>query len=191
LPVLSVRPVFAAKIFEDGFESRDFSKWSPTGGSPSVTSGDAHHGTYKAVLDAAGEYAQTRFAGIDHGFMRAYVMFKTFPTTGNEVTILGLWSYSPSRYMTEARVGNLSGTVIWRMRYYNNGTYYYVNSQQQKPSLNTWYCVEVEAKSNTTTAAEFRIYINGNELTDITQTGKNNNLQINSGYMWVNIAATQ
>jgi hypothetical protein len=192
LPALSIRPVFAARIFEDGFESGDLSKWSLTGGDPSVTSGDAHHGTYKAVLDAAGEYAQSRFTGVDHAFMRAYVMFKTFPPAGKEVTILGLWSYSQSRYMTEVRLGNFSGTNIvkWRMQYWNSTGYYYANSEQQKPSLNTWYCVEVEGKSNSTTDAESRVYINGNELTDITRTGLNNSLQINSGYIWVNNAAT-
>ena len=188
--VLSIHPVEAAEIFVDGFESGDFSKWSPTGGSPSVTSGEAHHGNYKAILDAAGEYAQARFAAVDHCFMRAYVMFKTFPTTGNEVTILGLWSWSSSRYMTEARIINDNGTVKWRMQYHDGGAYYNVNSEQQKPSLNTWYCVEVEVKSNTITNAESRIYINGAELTDITQTGKNNGLQINSGYIWVNAAVT-
>ena len=192
LPTLSIRPVFAARIFEDGFESGDLSKWSLTGGNPSVTSEDAHHGTYKAVLDAAGEYAQARFTGVDHAFMRAYVMFKTFPPAGKEVTILGLWSHSSSRYMTEVRLGNFSGTSIvkWRMRYWNSTGYYYANSEQQKPSLNTWYCVEVEGKSNSTTDAESRVYINGNELTDITRTGLNNSLQINSGYIWVNNAAT-
>lgn len=82
LTALSFRPVFAAPIFEDGFETGNLSKWTPIGGSPTVTSGNAHHGTYKAVFDASGEYAQARFTltPINHGFMRAYVMFKSFPT---------------------------------------------------------------------------------------------------------------
>ncbi len=188
VPFTSVTSVSAANIFEDGFETGDFRKWSPVGGNPVVASGDAHHGNYKAVLDGAGEYAQLRFAfaPVDHGFMRAYVMFKTFPANGSQVTILGLWNFASSRYMTEARVINDGGIVKWRMRYYNNGAYFYANSELQLPSLETWYCIEVEARSNTATSAESRIYINGNELADITQIAKTNNLQINSGYLWVN-----
>jgi hypothetical protein len=49
---------YTTRIFADGFETGDFSKWNPVVGSPSVTSEDAHHGTYKAVLNTAGQYAQ-------------------------------------------------------------------------------------------------------------------------------------
>jgi len=192
LMVLSVHPVSAARIFEDGFESGDFSKWYPVTPTASVTSGNAHHGTYKAVLDAANEYAQARFtlAPVDHCFMRAYVMFKTFPTTGAQTTILGVYNQAIGRYMAEARLVNDSGVYKWALRYYNNGQYTVI-SEQQKPVLDTWYCVEVEGKSNSTTAAESRIYIDGNELTDVSQTGKNNNLPITCGYIWANTAVTR
>jgi uncharacterized repeat protein (TIGR02543 family) len=68
--------------------------------------------------------------------------------------------------------------------------YYYVNSELMKPVLDTWYCVEVKGKSNTITNAESRIYINGNELTDITQTGKNNDRQIDQVYIWISGSST-
>lgn len=193
LPFLSIQPVFAARIFEDGFETGDFSKWSPVVGGPSVTSGDAHHGTYKAVLSAASQYAQARFtlAPVDRCFMRAYVMFKSFPASGTETTVLGVYNWASSRYMAEVRVGNFSGIYKWRLRYYDNGVHYTVTSEQQKPILNTWYCVEVDGKSNSTTNSEARLYINGNELTDISQTGKNNNLPITCGYIWANTAVTR
>jgi len=189
---LSVRPVFATPIFEDGFESGDLSKWSPLGGSPTVTSGDAHHGTYKAVLDACGEWAQARFTftPIDHGFMRSYVMFKSFPATGMQTPILGVYNWGSYSYMSEARVINVAGTIKWALRYYHNGAHYLAISEQQKPVLDTWYCVEVEGKSNTTAGAESRIYINGNELTDVSQTGKNNAHTITCAYIWVNAPVT-
>ena len=189
LPVLSIRPVFAARIFEDGFESGDFSKWNPVVGNPSVTSGDAHHGTYKAVLNASYQFAQARFTNVDHCFMRAYVMFKSFPTSGAETPLLGLYNTS-GRYMAEARVGNVSGTIKWKLRYYDNGTHYTVVSEQQKPVLNTWYCVEVEGKSNTAANAESRIYIDGNELTDVSEIGKNNTFLINCAYIWESVTGS-
>jgi len=193
LPFLPIHPVFAARIFEDGFETGDFSKWSPVNGAPTVTSGDAHHGTYKAVLSSASQYAQARFtlAPVDRCFMRAYVMFKSFPASGAETTVLGVYNWASSRYMAEVRVINVSGIVKWRLRYYDNGVHFLVNSELQKPVLNTWYCVEVDGKSNSTTNSEARIYIDGNELTDISQTGKNNNLQITCGYIWANTAVTR
>jgi hypothetical protein len=92
--------------------------------------------------------------------------------------------------MAEARVISVSGTMKWELRYYDNGVSLKAVSELQKPILDTWYCVEVEGKSNTTTDAEARIYINGNELTDVSQTGKNNTLPINCAYMWINSAGT-
>ena len=192
-PILSILPVFAANVtlpFQDGFETGNFSKWSVnTGGY--VISGDAQHGTYKAVLNATDQYQQARFTGVDTCFMRAYVMFKTFPNAGYETTILGVYNYTSGHYMAEARVGNFSSTntVKWRLRYYDNGVSYTVTSEMQKPVLNTWYCVEVEATAHSTTSAEARLYINGVELTDISQTGKNNNEQINCGYIWEGLSA--
>lgn len=182
----------ADRIFEDGFESGDFSKWSPVVGTPEVTSGDAYQGTYKAVLDAASQYAQARFTldPVDHAFMRAYVLFKSFPADGEQTTILGVYNLSEV-YMAEARVYNDAGTVKWVLRYYDNGAHHTVKSELEKPVLDTWYSVEVEGKSNTDTDAESRIYINGNELTDVSQTGKNNNSQINAGYIWANTAVTR
>lgn len=90
--------------------------------------------------------------------------------------------------MSEARVINVAGTIKWALRYYHNGVHYLATSEQQKPVLDTWYCVEVEGISNTATNAESRIYINGNELTDVSQTGKNNAYTITCAYIWVNYA---
>ncbi len=189
---LSVRPVCAAPVFEDGFETGDLSKWTRIGGSPTVTSGDAHHGIYKAVLNATGEYAQARFtlAPIEHGFMRAYVMFKSFPTIGAQASILGLYNTESIVFMSEAKVVNVDGTIKWALRYFDNGVSYLVISEQQGPVLDTWYCVEVDAISNTTTNAESRIYINGKELTDVSQTGLNNADTINCAYIWLNVPVT-
>jgi hypothetical protein len=185
LPILHFSPVFAARIFEDGFETGDFSKWTVKNGGY-VTSGDAHHGTYKAVLNASGQYDQARFTNVEHCFFRAYVMFKSFPnTTGYETPVLGVYNTS-GIYMAEVRVRNVTGTIKWALRYYNNGQYTII-SEQQKPVLDKWYCVEVEGKSNSTTAAESRIYIDGNELTDVSQTGRNNAYLVNCAYIWESI----
>ena len=190
LPFLFVAPVSAAVPFEDGFETGDFTNWSPVGNTlagdpPAVTSGEAYHGTYKAVLDEAGQYAQVRFAPIDHGFMRGYVMFKSFPDAGTQTTVLGLYNVDNFRHMSGARVVNDNGTVKWALWYYDSAEYTVI-SELEKPVLDKWYCVEVESKANTSTEAESRIYIDGNELTDVSQVGKGNEQPITCGYIWSN-----
>jgi hypothetical protein len=140
LPVLYVSPGFAANVtlpFKDGFESGDFSKWSVLAGG-SVTSGDAHHGTYKAVFSSG--YIQARFTAVDHCFMRAYVMFKAFPASGIDTSIFGVYKVG-GYYMAEAMVRNVTGTIKWELRYYDNGGSLKAISELEKPVLDTWYCV--------------------------------------------------
>jgi PKD repeat protein len=180
VPLLFATPVFAAVLFEDGFESGDFVKWSYVTGA-TVTSGDAHHGTYKAVLDAGGEYAQAYFTAAprDHMFMRAYVRFDDLPTSG-DTTVLGLMG--SGRYPVNLAVGVNGGVVKWKLTCYggvSGGKY----STMMLPAADTWYCVEVEGKAYSTTAAESRVWINGTELTDITQTGLNNDAKIDRCYI--------
>ncbi len=189
VPLMSIRPAFAAGNvtlpFQDGFETGNFSKWTVNAGGY-VTSGSAQHGTYKAVLNASGQYQQVRFTAVDQCFFRAYVMFKSFPASGYETPVMGVYNTS-GIYMSEVRVRIVAGTVEWALRYYNGGAHYTIASTQQKPVLNTWYCVEVEGKSNSATSSESRIYINGNELTDVTKTGLNNQYKINCAYIWESI----
>jgi hypothetical protein len=186
---LSVRPVFAADVtlpFQDGFETGDFSKWNGGSGG-SVTSGGAQHGTYKAVFSSS--YRQAWFTSTpqDHCFMRAYIWLDTV-NTGWETSLFGL--YISGTYMAEAKIINVAGTLKWELRYYNNGISNTAVSEQQKPVLHKWYCVEVEGKSHTTTNAESRMYVDGNELTDVTHTGLNNNYQMTCGYLWISGTGT-
>ncbi|MEA4889194.1 MAG: PKD domain-containing protein [Clostridiaceae bacterium] len=186
-PILVTNQVSAETIFTDGFETGDFSKWNPVVGTPAVTSGDAHDGTYKAILDASGEYAQVRFTLEPRNYvcMRSYVMFKTFPASGTETAVLGVYNLS-GIYMAEARIRNVGGTVKWALRYYNGGHNTVVSNQGQPIELNKWYCIEVEGLSGSATGGESRIFIDGNELTDVSKTGLNNTSLINCGYIWDN-----
>ncbi len=187
-PVLVTNQVGAATIFTDGFETGDFSKWNPVVGTPAVTSGDAHDGNYKAMLDASGEYAQVRFTlePRNHVYMRSYVMFKSFPASGTETAVLGVYNIS-GIYMAEARIRNVGGTIKWALRHYNGSSHNTVVSNQGQPiELNKWYCVEVEGLSGSTTEAQSRMFIDGTELTDVTKTGLNNASLINCGYIWDN-----
>jgi hypothetical protein len=194
LAFLALPKTYAATtIFEDGFETGDFSLWAVVGGSPlpEVTFGEAHSGDYKAVFNAVDQYAEGEFApAVDHALMRAYVMFKSFPDEGAQTAVIGLSNY-PDEYIAEVKIGNDAGTAKWLLKYYDDSIPYTVMSEQQPPQLDTWYRVEVEAKTNTTTDAEFRIYIDYTELTDISQTSKNNSSQIDNGYLWCDTLVTR
>lgn len=187
-------------IFVDGFETGDFSKWSPISGNPSVTTGDAHHGDYKAVLVNSGQYAQARFATArDHVFMRAYVQFKSFPVTGASTAVLGVYKLqntlppgSIGIYMAEAVVRSINETTAqWGLRYYDGATNTHKTAYSSTIlQLDKWYCVEVEGKSNTAIDGISRIYIDGIELTDVSKLNLNNPYQINCGYIWDNYPST-
>jgi uncharacterized repeat protein (TIGR02543 family) len=160
-------------IFEDGFESGDFSAWTATTGTPSVVSTTSHHGTYSMETNANDEYVRKTITGTRTVFTRFYVKFDNLPTTGQFGYLV---------HVAVAGVSNLhalglynDGTNIrWRMFYLNAGSFYVVHStQQQNPSTQTWYCIELKTQCSSADGqldGEYRVYINGIELTDISQT---------------------
>lgn len=163
-------------IFEDGFESGDFSAWSQTTGSPTVTSGNAYQGTYKAVFTATNISTSDNFTQKDFGssyndvWCRSYVRLNNTPPP----TARYLYFVSLLRLGAEAlRVGlcNDGTDVVWVIRYRNaSGNAVVQSSQQKNPSVDTWYCIEIAANmssSDGTTDGEYHVYIDGTELTDL------------------------
>jgi hypothetical protein len=182
----------ATYFFEDGFETGDFSLWSDLGDTPTVTSGEAHSGTYKAVFDAAGQFSQIDIDPADDAYMRVYVKFNSFPAEAGIWTVFGFYSELSDVYMAQVNIVYDGVTTMkWMLDYYDGVAHQYALSEQQQPSLGTWYCVELEAKTNTVTDAKYRLYVEDTELTDISQTGKNNPYQIDMGYLWSNVAASR
>lgn len=163
---------FFTEFFSDGFESGDFSAWTSVGGSPTVTSGDAYEGTYKAVFDAAGEYCRKTFTGGRTRNARIYIKFQSFPSSStNWGAIIEL--YGQSTTLAHVDIYNDDGDAKWRLWYRHAGVSHTAISTQQTPSLNTWYCVELQVTASTADGqldGEYHVWVNGNELTDVTQT---------------------
>jgi len=166
-----IHPAFATTIFSDGFESGDFSAWTSyyqgTGNTLQVSSVDKHHGNYslRAVNGGTDENWVRKDVGSQSTlYTRFYI----------KVTNLGL---STVVLYHAADVGYF--TCVWitssgnlRLRYYDGGSTYTVTSSTTL-STNTWYCLEFKAVKSTT-AGEYRVYLDGSEVTDLTQTNKNN-----------------
>ena len=170
------------EYFSDGFESGDFSAWHTTGGvSPQVTSGNAHHGTYKAVFNALYEMCRWNHsdpAALTECYGRCYIRVDTMPSTSghdvslNQIGRIGSWPAIQSRLYYNG------SDVQWGFQYRDNFAQYVVYSEQQmNPSVDTWYCVEVYANVSNSDAG-YRMWVDGSELTDIAQGGKSQGYEL-------------
>jgi len=164
-------------IFSSGWENSggtdvtDGGAWTSyyqgTGNTLQVSSVDKHHGNYslRAVNGGTDENWVRKDVGSQSTlYTRFYI----------KVTNLGL---STVVLYHAADVGYF--TCVWitssgnlRLRYYDGGSTYTVTSSTTL-STNTWYCLEFKAVKSTT-AGEYRVYLDGSEVTDLTQTNKNN-----------------
>jgi len=170
-----------AVIFEDGFESGDFSAWTGTGGTPSVTPGDTHHGTYKAEM-SEGDFCYKSFTPQVHLFLRAYVKIISI-SSDQYRCILAIRDLVTGSWSALVYVRDSAGTLQWGLRYNNLAGYAW--STQQTPVTNVWYAVELEVKSdNVGNTGENRVYVDDSELTDITQTGLTTT-EADSGYAYL------
>lgn len=168
-------------IFEDGFETNDFSKWSSTetGDGGAIITQDIvkHHGTYAAKLSTpvtASSYAfcqKTPLAVTSPFFMRSYIRWATTPDLNEKYTI--------------AHDMVTSGNMHYFCRFMRTGAntgqwYFYMGGTEWGPSdpvnwaIDTWYCLETNFVASAT-VGELRLYWNSVEVLTITDlnTGTN------------------
>jgi hypothetical protein len=177
-----IHPTFATTIFSDGFESGNFNAWTDTeqsSGTIVVSSAYAHHGSYsaKASTTASNGYASCNkdITSQTTIYMRAYVYISagTF-ASGVLVSFLLLRDVPDSISPCYVGVAN-ANRQLW-LRYRHSATNYDVYSSTTL-STNTWYCIELKYVKSSTNG-EYRVWLNGNEVTDLTQTGKNTDADI-------------
>jgi len=182
---------FFTTIFEDGFESGDFSAWSGTTGSPSVVSDVKYQGSYAAKFSYTSPWQTIRCyktgLNTNPAFVRTYFRFDTLPPNdGNYFTVL-FCEDTGWGDIYEVGIKNVGGNYqlmlhIWRP----SNSYYY--SENINFQTNTWYCLEVKFYADASNG-EYRVWLGGQEK--ITVTGLNtsgNNLDIvsvgcNSGHL--------
>jgi hypothetical protein len=152
-------------IFQDGFESGDFSAWTGTyvarSGTITVTSNDKHHGTYSARFtglgreeDAASVYkAITAIADV---FTRIYLKVPGEPSlVGWGATI----NYYGSDHLAKVIYDRVND--YWGVRFYDGYSWQNVWGSVAKPlTANTWTCLEFEVYVHSS-AGYFKVWING------------------------------
>ena len=165
-------------IFSDDVEGGDFGRWDAVIGAPQVTSGDAYNGSYKAVFDSQGARVRKDFAATSPLYFRFYFRIGALPQSPEDKVMLGSMGKLGNGWVQRIYLYNNGTDVVWRMGYYDSGGYSYINSgQQANPSVDTWISVEIKAKSGGN--GEFRVWIDGSELTDFHLTGMGVDRDIN------------
>ncbi|MEM2568190.1 MAG: hypothetical protein QXH20_06965 [Candidatus Bathyarchaeia archaeon] len=163
-------------IFQDGFESGDFSNWTgtyvDTGQTLEVSTEQKHHGTYsvKTVCTDASKraFAYKEWSTVETVYARVYVYVTQAVLSASTRSLMFLMLHDKSYPITSvgrARklwVGIVSPNRNFLIQYSDDnnspaGSY----TSSKTLSLNTWYCIEVMHKHGDGTNGIYRVYING------------------------------
>ncbi|MDR0372108.1 MAG: hypothetical protein LBI79_00875 [Nitrososphaerota archaeon] len=163
-------------IFEDSFESGDFSKWTTVsasaGTSISVSSVWAHQGTKSALFANNNQspitmYLQKTISAADEVYMRFYI--KATALTIDPTGYVHLAGFrSATGFLCQIRLMPQGGNNYLQLDYYAGGTTQKLSSTRFL--ANTVYCLELHFKRGAGNA-EIHVYLNGAEVTDLTVTG--------------------
>jgi hypothetical protein len=158
-------------IFQDSFESGDFSAWSSTkvntGCSLIVESTNPHHGSKNLRADTAGSVDGEAAVAVKeigtaytHAYARAYVKFPSIPSGASRLfPFIGFWQAAEANCVARAGVGRDSGgNARWGVRYYSAGAFTTAFGSST-PAPDVWYCIELEVEIGTT--ASVKLYVDG------------------------------
>jgi len=176
-------PIDPTVIFEDGFESGDFSAWTGTSGTPSVQSTVKHHGTYAAGFDAYPEYCYYNYTDQTTAHERIYFQITALPPlSGNLVTVLRIDNITGG-WLVCVEVYNSAGIVYIAVYRWLNGAGGRVVSSATV-SVNIWYCLEVKAVIDT--AGGYEVWLDGTSIISLSgdTTGRGNANQIRTGRVY-------
>lgn len=167
---------FDPVIFSDGFEGNPFNEWSSTSGTPTVVTSPVHHGVNATEFDSKlNEFLVYSFASEENPFSRCYINFTSLHDSGQSTEfILAYRDVTTGYYLARLGVKNDGGVHKWQLIYRDNGGYTTALSTQQTPTTGEWYSIELEALCSTADGnldGEYRVYVDGNNLTDIAQSG--------------------
>lgn len=157
-------PPSSGVYFQDGFESGDFSAWSPPSGSgtAAVESTAVNSGTYAASLtNASGQYESVSANLVGGGETLTYTTFAFNVASGTATTTLA---------QGRDAHGNLMWVVIYDAGRHGIDAYFWndargrfdLYSNTNLVAANTWYTLEIEFNESSTGHAE--IWLNGTTI---------------------------
>lgn len=160
-----IKPVQAATVFQDDFESGNLNNWNQqytTGETTSVTTISPHNGTYqfKASCDGSsgGEYAYLYkdFGGAyTELYFRMYFNFSAVPDDGYYYDIMKVGSPEDDSVVTVKISREGYAAIAWKLCYSGGSQTY------GTPAINTEYCLEVYARLGTSGAC--KLYLDSSE----------------------------
>jgi hypothetical protein len=149
--------VYAATIFADGYETGNFSSWDGTETmNSSFLAADSlnfYNGSYggKCYLDntwGAYAFAYYHFPSESILYHREYIKFDTLPPAGSQVDLFGIMDYPRTTHIATVGISNNGTHNQWMVKYYNNSVSHNTAfSTTVNVTINTWYYVEVMAKT--------------------------------------------
>ena len=185
-----VPSVYADTVFEDGFESGDFSRWSGT-----ITVGTGSACTVETLHPFSGDYNGRFYTPNSEGttnrayayynipgqpmelYARAYVYIASglsgLTETDDRFSVLGLFLDGSWTLNGLAIARYSDGSIRFQMRYLRDN--YYLAAAwllTLTPEENRWYCFELYAKLHSSEGV-YRLYIDGSLVLE--RTGLNNN----------------
>ena len=142
-------------VFEDGFESGDFTAWTGTNGSPTVQNTVKYYGIYAMQVTAQNEYARAAVADSDTLYFRTLFRMESLPTGAEYLNIMrvtsNVWNEVLMIQVRDGVLGYVSGyppgggnvAVAW--------------------VVDTWYSIKAKFIRNNG-AGEYRVYLDGVEV---------------------------
>lgn len=177
-------------LFEDGFETNDFSKW--TGTSKSATAAlvtesvNPHHGTYNAKASVPTTantfaYCHQTIASNPILYARAEIKFLTLAlsNSGNRLEVLVL-DYGDYEYAVRAVVRNNGGTLYWALDSTQAGVLI-TTYGTHTPVIDSHYCVLIKRDVTNNTQ---QLWIDGVSEASATRAITNNSTRATTGINW-------
>ncbi|MCW4009185.1 MAG: polysaccharide deacetylase family protein [Candidatus Bathyarchaeota archaeon] len=155
-------------LFEDGFESGDFSAWSEfvsSGCSLSVVGLGGVEGACCAGVDVSGGFWPSGFCGVGLDgesvvYCRAYFKFGgALPSVGTYFFVMGFGGSSDLCFVNFARSG---GGLFVELGYRNGAGWEYADCSYSF-SLDTWYCLELYVKVDSL-LGEYGVWLDGDQI---------------------------
>lgn len=162
--------------WNDGFEPGDFRQWSSTSGSPTIVGSPVYEGSYAMETTGTGSSYASRFGFSDDVIYVRFYLRTPSSITSTKFVGIGHIDHNASPIwgsIIRMAIKNDGGTWKWAFRWYDGGLQnngYGTASSQQTPSASTWYCVEMYY-SRGASDAEYKMYVDDSELTDISKSG--------------------
>lgn len=179
------------ELFNNGFEEGNFTAWTGTEGTPTVSSTIKHHGNYALYADpasGAGEDAYKSGLSIGAiGYERFYVYIDSgLPANNGELCMLGGIGATDYQNAVFPQILRSGGANYWSVAVWIGGvnTANPTEASASNPSLDTWYCIEV---LRDVTNSRTKLWVNGVLKIDVasSHSGNNNRIWAGSGYITV------